>query len=69
MAGLFSKPKAPQTPPPPEPVPVPTVDEAAQSSEASDKVRRRKGMAATVLTQGAELAPAQTSAGAKLLGQ
>jgi hypothetical protein len=69
MGSLFSKPKVPAMPPPPEPVPVPTVDEAAQNSEAADKVRRRKGAAATVLTAAASLAPAQTSAGAKLLGQ
>lgn len=64
MGGIFSKPKAPPPPPPPAPPPpVPTVDDAANSSEAEDKLRRRKGRASTVLSQpGKDLAPAATAA-------
>lgn len=70
MGGLFSGPKAPKPPPPPAPPPpTPTVDEAAQSSEAEDKLRRRKGRASTVLSQDAgDLATASPSTVATTLG-
>lgn len=70
MSGLF-KPKAPKPPAPPAPPPpTPTVDDAYMSSEAEDKLRRRRGRAATVLsetTQG-ELATPATTAATTLLG-
>lgn len=74
MSKIFKSPKpAPLPPPPPipEPIPVPTVDEAKDSSDASDRVRRRKGQASTILAGGKEgaLATAPVTAGAKLLGQ
>ena len=63
MSSLFgsSAPKAPAAPAPLPPVP--TVDDAANSSEAEDKLRRRKGRASTVLTQtqGELVAPATAS--------
>jgi hypothetical protein len=69
MGGLISKPKVPPPPPaPPPPPPVPTVDDAAMSSEAEDKVRRRKGRASTVLSQGSDLATAEPTTAATLLG-
>lgn len=68
MGGIFGKPSAPKAPPPPKPVPVPTVDEAANAADAADKLRRRRGAAANVLTSGNETGPA-VSSGAKLLGQ
>ena len=61
MTALFSKPKAP-----PEAAPVPTVNEAANAQDFSDRLRRRKGRASTILVPDAT-APAS---GAKaLLGQ
>jgi hypothetical protein len=61
MSGLFGGPKAPKPPPPPAPPPpVPTVDDAANQSEAQDKLRRRKGKASTVLNS--DLSPPTTAA-------
>lgn len=69
MGGIFSKPKAPPPPPPPAPPPpVPTIDDAANSSEAEDKLRRRKGRASTVLSQGSDLAPADPATASTMLG-
>lgn len=47
MGALFSSPKIPEMPTPP---PVPTVDDAREGQQAKDKLRRRRGMAATILT-------------------
>jgi hypothetical protein len=44
MGGMFSKPKVKKPPP------VPTVDDAAESREALDRARRRRGNSASVLT-------------------
>jgi len=44
MGGMFSKPKVPKTPP------VPTIDDAAETREALDKRRARRGNAAAMLT-------------------
>ena len=41
-----SAPKAPTPPPPP-----PNIDTAAQQADANNLIRRRRGYAATVLTQ------------------
>jgi|Laugrefa1bdmlbdn_1035148.scaffolds.fasta_scaffold28244_2 hypothetical protein len=48
----FLKPKMPAPPPPPEPPPPPpTVDTARQAQQERDKMlRRRKGRAATILS-------------------
>lgn len=68
MGGLFggSKPSVAPLPPPP-----PTVDEAANTAEAQDKLRKRRGVAANIIA-GAD----KTGAGGKpqtassvLLGQ
>lgn len=70
MGGIFGGAKAPKPPPPPAPLPpVPTIDDAANSSEAEDKLRRRKGRAATYLSEQTkgELVSEATSA-TKLLG-
>jgi hypothetical protein len=43
---------APKAPPPPAPPPKPpTLDQAAQQADQSDMIRKRRGYAATVLTQ------------------
>jgi hypothetical protein len=76
MSKLFksSKPAPlPPPPPPPEPIPVPTVDEAKDSLDGADKMRRRRGQASTILAgkgaaDGALAAP-PVQTGAKLLGQ
>ena len=47
MSALFSSPDIPD---PIVPPPVPTVDEAAQRQQSADRIRKRKGRAATVLT-------------------
>ena len=70
MSSLFSKPKAAKPPPPPAPPPpVPTVDEAAMSSESEDKLRRRRGRMSTILSQKpGDLATADPTTAAKVLG-
>jgi hypothetical protein len=68
-------PPPPPPPPPPAPVPVPTVDEAKDAADNSDKIRRRRGLASTILAGGnaagaaGDLATVPTQSGAKLLGQ
>jgi len=55
-------PKAPKAPPPPEaPPPPPTIDEAAQKSEESDRLRRRKGRLATIFAGKVKQAPTQVA--------
>lgn len=57
MGGMFSKPKTPKIPK------VPTIDDAAETREALDKRRRRRGGAASVLTgQLGDTSPVQTAA-------
>jgi len=56
MSGLFgggSKSPAPPPPPPPAP-PAPTVDQARESRMEADEMRRRRGRAATILTEGGQ---------------
>ena len=56
MGGMFSKPKKPKIPS------VPTIDEAAQTREALDKRRRRRGASASMLTgQLGDTSPVQTA--------
>lgn len=45
MLGFGDMPKMPKPPGPP-----PTIDEAAESQQASDEARRRRGRAASILT-------------------
>ncbi len=53
-----SPPKPPAPPPPP-----PTIDTAAQQADAANLIRRRRGYAATVLTQPGNIP--QTNLGTK----
>lgn len=77
MGGLFGGSKAPAPQPipePPKPIPVPTVDEAKDTLDNADKLRRRRGQASTILagksdTGSGDLAAPPVMAGAKLLGQ
>lgn len=57
MSGLFGGGSTPKPPPPP-----PTVDDARGEMEAKDAARRRRGMAATVLSgkQGVGSSPTGT---------
>jgi hypothetical protein len=72
MSGIFSKPKMP---PPPAPTEMPrtaTVDEAQLERERGDIMRRRRGRAATVLTQpggDGSMGVAGSVASKSLLGQ
>lgn len=50
MSGLFSKPSVPNTPPPVANPPAPTIDTAEQNRIQNDRVLRRRGRAATMLT-------------------
>lgn len=61
MSGLFSPPKI-------NPPAVPTRDEAKESRQIEDALRRRKGTAATILTSPMGASQAQT-ASKTLLGQ
>ncbi len=70
MGGLFSKPKA-QKPPPPALLPAPPVVEDAEvvAQNEADQLRRRRGRASTLLTNGDEgLDAANVTAAAKVLG-
>lgn len=59
MAFLFRAPKLPKSPEAPEPPRAPPqVDEARQSLEQRDKLRRRRGRASTILTNNAGEVPA-----------
>lgn len=55
MSSLFKKPTiqapapAPAAAPAVEPPPVPTIDQAARSQDQTDKIRRRRGRASTIL--------------------
>lgn len=61
MSGLFSPPKI--TPPP-----VPTRDEAKESRQIEDALRRRKGTAATILTSPLGTSAPETAT-KRLMGQ
>jgi hypothetical protein len=52
MGGIFSKPSAPPPPPPIEMPKTPTVDQVQVDRDRADMMRRRRGRAATVLTDG-----------------
>lgn len=67
MGSLFS-PKVPKTPPPPKPVQAPTVDEAKIASEAGDRLRRRRGRAANILTGSDGDTSSPTTGSTALLG-
>ena len=66
MSGLFgSAPKPP--PPPPPPAPAPTIDEARDVARKREEMLRRRGRAATMLSEGSDItAPTATK---KLLGE
>jgi hypothetical protein len=55
VGSLFSTPSTPKPPPVPEPVPIPEVEE---DSTIQKSMRKRKGMAQTILT--GDLIPADT---------
>jgi hypothetical protein len=50
MSGVFSKPKMPPPPKPIEMPKTPVVDQAALNREQADMLRRRKGRAATIMS-------------------
>lgn len=58
MSALFSTPKVNVTKAP-DPVPPPTIDDAARNKVESDRLRRRRGLAGTLVTGplGASLSP------------
>jgi hypothetical protein len=47
MGGIFKTPKPPKAP---EPVKAPTVDEAEKNTQEMDRLRRRRGRRANILT-------------------
>lgn len=49
MSGLFKTPKIPK---PPKPAPVPQIDEAARAVQDELALRRRRGRAASRMTEG-----------------
>ena len=71
MSGVFSKPKMPP-PPPPAPVEMtkaPVVDQVQVERDAGDMLKRRRGRAATVLTDGGGSVGMGSVAAKSLLGQ
>lgn len=68
MSRLFKAPSVPDPPKIEPPLPVPTIDDAGKARELQDRLRRRRGRAASVLTgsSGSGLPP--TSAAATLGG-
>lgn len=73
MSGLFGGADMPEPPPPaPPPPPPPTTDQAAMDSDAANRARKRKGRAATILSEGGDSqtlgGQAETVSGAQLLG-
>lgn len=61
MGSLFSTPKPPKIPAPIPPPPVPTVDVALQRQTEADRLSRRRGRAANMLT-GSSTGAAPTAA-------
>lgn len=68
MGGVLKTPKAPPPPKVIEPPPIPVVDDGVLSQQAADKMNRRRGRAATILTEGMAL-PAGAVQSKTLLGQ
>ena len=67
MAQFFgATPKVPNIPPPPKP---PTVDQAAQTADQQDLIRKRRGRAADILTGTSGDMSAPPTGAATLLGQ
>jgi hypothetical protein len=57
---------------PPAPTPVPTIDQAAQSQDYTDQIRKRRGFLSTMLVHdplGSMNAPAAPTASKLILGQ
>jgi hypothetical protein len=69
MSGIFSKPKMPPPPAPVEMPKAPVVDQARLDQDRGDALRRRRGRAATVLTEGGGMVGAGSVASKSLLGQ
>jgi hypothetical protein len=69
MSGIFSKPKMPPPPAPIEMPKTPVVDQAQIGRDQADMLRRRRGRAATVLTDGGGAVGAGSVAAKSLLGQ
>lgn len=68
MSVLFKTPKFPDPVAPVAPPPVPTIDQAAMTADAADKIRRRRGAAATKLVPDGAFMSLPVG-GAQLLGQ
>lgn len=68
MGGIIKTPKAPPPPQVIEPPPIPVVDDGVLSQQAADKMNRRRGRAATILTDGTGL-PSGAVQAKSLLGQ
>jgi hypothetical protein len=68
MAGIFSSPKAPPPPPPIEMPKTPTVDQVQVDRDRADMMRRRRGRAATILTDGSGKLDEGSVASKNLLG-
>lgn len=69
MSTLFGKPSAPALPPPPVAPPPPTVDSASvQAENDADALRRRRGLASTILAGNGASATQPTTSAARLLG-
>lgn len=67
MGALFSTPKMPAVTSPPPP---PTIDDAAVAADQADRLRRRRGAGATLLTGPSGVTTPASSVGkALLLGQ
>jgi hypothetical protein len=69
MSGIFSKPKMPPPPAPIEMPKTPVVDQVQVERDRSDMLKRRRGRAATVLTNSGGVVPEGSVAAKKLLGQ
>jgi hypothetical protein len=68
MSSLFRKPQAPATPTIVQAPPPPTIDQAITDRNQNDRMLRRRGRAATMLT-GPEGAGVPQTATKQLLGQ
>jgi hypothetical protein len=72
MTGIFPKPKMPPQPAPivtPVVAQTPVVDQVQVERDRSDMLKRRRGRAATVLTNSGGVVPEGSVAAKKLLGQ
>ena len=72
MTGVFSKPKMPAAAAAAAPVEMPktpVVDQVQVERDRSDMLKRRRGRAATVLTNSGGVVPEGSVAAKKLLGQ